>query len=112
LGEPIVRRVVTLTCAEPPGEVTHWTGPAMARHTGVSLRSVQRATLRGDHRRSPLGASRGRTHDLQPHRIRTFEHSTDPEFAARLEDIVGLYVDPSKHAFVLSVDPPHQQRRG
>jgi hypothetical protein len=95
--------VVTLTCSEPPGEATHWTG-----HTGVSLRSVQRAALRGDHRRSPLGASRGAAHDLQPHRIRTFKRSADPEFAAKLEDIVGLYVDPPKHAVVLSVDEKTQ----
>jgi transposase len=89
LGDQAVRRVVALTCAEPPGEATHWTGRAMAEHTGVSLRSVQRIW---------------QAHDLQPHRIRTFKRSTDPEFAAKLEDIVGLYVDPPKHAVVLSVD--------
>ena len=84
-----MRRIVSLTCAEPPGEATQWTGRAMARYTGVSLRSVQRIWA---------------AHDLQPHRIRTFKRSTDPEFAAKLEDIVGLYVDPPKHAVVLSVD--------
>ena len=60
LGEGMVRRVVTLTCAEPPGEATHWTGRAMAKTTGISLRSVQRIW---------------RAHDLQPHRIRTFKRS-------------------------------------
>jgi transposase len=108
LGDQTVQRVVTLTCAEPLGEATHWTGRAMAKTAGISLRSVQRATLRGDHRRSPLGASRGQAHDLQPHRIRTFKRSSDPEFAAKLEDIVGLYVDPPKHAVVLSVDEKSQ----
>jgi transposase len=93
LGEQTVRRIVTLTCAEPPGEATQWTGRAMARHTGVSLRSVQRIWA---------------AHDLQPHRIRTFKRSNDPEFAAKLEDIVGLYVDPPKHAVVLSVDEKSQ----
>ena len=47
-------------------------------------------------------------HDLQPHRIRTFKRSNDPEFAAKLADIVGLYVDPPKHAIVLSVDEKSQ----
>ena len=47
--------------------------------TGISLRSVQRIWA---------------AHGLQPHRIRTFKRSNDPEFAAKLEDIVGLYVDP------------------
>jgi transposase len=42
LDAATVHRVVTLTCAEPPGEATQWTGRAMARYTGVSLRSVQR----------------------------------------------------------------------
>jgi transposase len=92
-GDEVVRRVVTLTCAEPPGAATHWTGRAMARHTGVSLRSVQRIWA---------------AHDLQPHRIRTFKRSNDPEFAAKLADIVGLYVDPPKHAVVLSGDEKSQ----
>jgi hypothetical protein len=88
-----VRQIVTLICAEPPGEGTHWTGRAIARHTGVSLRSVPCMWA---------------AHDLQPHRIRTFKRSSDPEFAAKLEDIVGLYVDPPKHAVVLSVDEKSQ----
>ena len=93
LGDRTVRRVVTLTCAEPPGEATHWTGRAMAKTAGISLRSVQRIW---------------QAHQLQPHRIRTFKRSTDPEFATKLEDIVGLYLDPPKHAVVLSVDEKSQ----
>jgi transposase len=75
LGEAMVNRVVALTCAEPPGEATHWTGRAMARAVGIALRSVQRIWL---------------AHRLQPHRIRTFKRSTDPDFAAKLADVVGL----------------------
>jgi Homeodomain-like domain len=93
LGDQTVRRVVTLTCAEPPGEATQWTGRAMAKAAGISLRAVQRIWA---------------AHDLQPHRIRTFKRSSDPAFAAKLEDIVGLYVDPPKHAIVLSVDEKSQ----
>ena len=93
LGDATVQRVVTLTCAEPPGEATHWTGRAMARTTGISLRSVQRIWA---------------AHDLQPHRLRTFKRSRDPEFATKLEDIVGLYMAPPKHAIVLSVDEKSQ----
>jgi hypothetical protein len=89
LGAATVHRVVALTCAEPPGEATHWTGRAMAENAGISLRSVQRICA---------------AHDLQPHRIRTFKRSSDPDFAAKLADIVGLYVDPPKHALMLSVD--------
>jgi hypothetical protein len=43
-------------------------------------------------------------HNLQPHRMRTFKRSRDPSFAAKLTDIVGLYVDPPAHAVVLSID--------
>jgi transposase len=93
LGDALVYRVVGLTCTEPPGEATHWTGRAMAETVGISLRSVQRIWA---------------VHDLQPHRIRTFKRSNDPEFATKLADIVGLYIDPPKHAIVLSVDEKSQ----
>jgi transposase len=93
LGEEVVRRVVALTCAEPPGEATHWVGRAMAKAAGISLRSVQRIWA---------------AHDLQPHRIRTFKRSHDPDFAAKLEAIVGLYLDPPAHSLVLSLDEKSQ----
>ena len=35
LGDATVHRVVALTCAEPPGEATHWTGRAMAKAAGI-----------------------------------------------------------------------------
>src|SRR5271163_4755356 len=37
-----VAEVLALTCSEPPGEVTHWTGRAVAKMADVSLRAVQR----------------------------------------------------------------------
>ena len=86
-------RVVAMTCAEPPGAATHWTGRAMAKEAGISLSSVQRIWAE---------------HDLQPHRIRTFERSNDPAFAEKLRDIVGLYVEPPAHSLVLSVDEKSQ----
>ena len=41
---------------------------------------------------------------LQPHRIRTFTFSPDPDFEAKLLDIVGLYLKPPDNALVLCVD--------
>jgi len=38
----MIERVVAMTLTEPPGEATHWTGRAMAKAAGISLRSVQR----------------------------------------------------------------------
>ena len=88
-----VAKVLTLTCAEPPGETTHWTGRAMAETVVISLRAVQRIWER---------------HRLHPHRIRTFKRSNDPAFAEKVEDIVGLYMDPPAHAVVLSIDEKSQ----
>jgi transposase len=88
-----VAEVLALTCSEPPGEVTHWTGRAVAKTVGVSLRAVQRIWEQ---------------HRLQPHRLRTFKRSRDPAFAAKVEDIVGLYMSPPHHAVVLSIDEKSQ----
>jgi transposase len=88
-----VERVVEMTLAGPPGEATHWTGREMAKAAGISLRSVQRIWA---------------AHGLQPHRVRTFKLSNDAKFAAKVQDIVGLYVNPPQHALVLSVDEKSQ----
>lgn len=88
-----VAKVLALTCAEPPGEVTHWTGRAMAKAVGVSLSAVQRIWA---------------AHRLQPHRLRTFKRSRDPVFAEKVEDVVGLYMHPPAHAVVLSIDEKSQ----
>ena len=93
IAADIVARVVALTCSAPPHEATHWTGRAMAQASGLSLRSVQRIW---------------QAHQLQPHRVRTFKRSRDPAFAAKLVDVVGLYVDPPAHAVVLSIDEKSQ----
>ena len=39
---------------------------------------------------------------------RRFKLSTDPAFAAKLRDVVGLYLDPPAHSLVLSVDEKSQ----
>jgi transposase len=94
LGDDVAERVVTLTTTtEPPREVTHWTAAAMAELVGISVSSVQRIW---------------RAHGLQPHRWRQFKLSNDPHFAAKVRDIVGLYVNPPAHAIVLSVDEKSQ----
>ena len=93
LGAQVAERVVALTLTDPPGEITHWTSAAMAEAAGISVSSVQRIW---------------RGHGLQPHRMRQFKLSSDPLFAAKVRDIVGLYVDPPAHAVVLSVDEKSQ----
>jgi transposase len=93
LAPEVVARVVEMTLREPPGEATHWTGRAMAKAAGISLRSVQRIWA---------------AHGLKPHRVRTFKLSRDPKFIDKVRDIIGLYVDPPEHALVLAVDEKSQ----
>jgi hypothetical protein len=47
-------------------------------------------------------------HGLKPHLSRSFKVSNDPEFAEKLADVVGLYLNPPEHAIVLSVDEKSQ----
>jgi transposase len=49
-----------------------------------------------------------RDHKLRPHRQGTFKISKDPQFAAKVGDIVGLYIDPPGGAVVLSIDEKTQ----
>jgi transposase len=94
LPKAVVETVVRRTLGEPPPDGgTHWTAPAMATASGLSVSSVQRIW---------------RVHGLRPHQVRSFKLSTDPHFAAKVEDIVGLYVDPPAHAVVLSIDAKSQ----
>ncbi len=68
-GLIVAAKGVGLTFAAPPGETTHWTGAAMARAAGVSISAVQRIW---------------RAHGFQPHRVRKFKRSNDPEFVDKL----------------------------
>jgi len=67
LSAEIAERVVALTLAGPPSGATHWTGAAMAEAARISVSSVQRIW---------------RAHGLQPHRVRQFKLSNDPESRA------------------------------
>lgn len=87
LAQAVIDRVVALTNTDPPHEATHWTAGAMAAAVDISVSSVQRIW---------------RAHQLRPHRFRSFKLSNDPAFADKVQDVVGLYVDPPAHAVVLS----------
>lgn len=84
-----VQKVVSMTTQEKPVDATHWSTRSMARATGLSASSVRRIWKK---------------HGLKPHLLRTFKISNDPLFAEKVEDIVGLYLNPPEHALVLSLD--------
>jgi len=65
----------------------------MARATGWSEASVRRIW---------------KAHGLKPHLLRTFKLSNDKRFVEKLEDVVGLYLNPPAHALVLSCDEKSQ----
>ena len=91
--DPVVARLIERTLGEPPGETTHWTSRAMAGAMGLAISTVQKIW---------------HAHGLAPHQLRTFKLSRDPQFASKVRDVVGLYVDPAAHAVVLSVDEKSQ----
>jgi transposase len=87
-------RVVALTLTPAPPGVTHWSSRDLARKIGgVSHTTVHRIW---------------RAHALQPHVIETFKHSTDPEAEPKIDDVVGLYLQPPTNAVILSVDEKTQ----
>jgi transposase len=85
--------IVEATMKTTPKDATHWSVRAMAASQKVSPATVQRIWKK---------------HKLQPHRVESFKFSTDPEFAPKVRDIVGLYMNPPDRAIVLSVDEKSQ----
>src|SRR5450432_2745592 len=84
-----VQKIVLMTTSEKPANATDWSTRSMAKATGISEASVRRIWQK---------------HGLKPHLSRTFTLSNDRLFAEKVEDIVGLYLNPPAHALVLSVD--------
>src|SRR6516162_7308081 len=93
ISPQLVRMVIAKTTRERPAHATHWSTRTMAAVAGISEASVRRIW---------------HSHGLKPHRVETFKLSNDPRFAEKLEDIVGLYLNPPEHALVLSLDEKSQ----
>ena len=88
-----VKAIVQKTTGERPGDATHWSTRTMARAAGVSEATVRRIW---------------HAHDLKPHLVKTFKLSNYKRFTEKLEDIVGLYLNPPEHALVLCLDEKSQ----
>jgi len=93
IEESKVREVVNRTLQEKPANATHWSTRTLAAEVGLSPASIQRIW---------------KAHGLKPHLVRTFKLSRDPLFVEKLQDVVGLYLNPPEHALVLSVDEKSQ----
>lgn len=93
LSAATIKRVVHMTLHEKPPAGTHWSVRKMAKAVGLSHSSVQRIWV---------------AHGLKPHLTRTFKLSNDKRFVEKLQDVVGLYLDPPDKALVLCVDEKSQ----
>jgi transposase len=88
-----VEEVIVKTLESTPKDATHWSTRSMAREVGLT----QSAVLRIWH-----------AFGLQPHRQETWKLSKDPQFVAKVRDVVGLYLNPPERAVVLCVDEKSQ----
>ena len=86
--------VISATLRKPKA-ATHWSARRLAKQVGLSPATVHRIWQK---------------YGLQPHRVETFKFSCDPQFDAKLADIVGLYLDPPERALVLGLDFPISSR--
>src|SRR4051794_25784583 len=94
-------RVLALTRTTPPAGtgLSHWSSRSMADYlTRTEKTPVSHHWV----------ANLWRQHGLKPHRQGTFKISKDPQFADKVADIVGLYLDPPCAAVVLSLDEKTQ----
>ena len=91
--QALQERIVTTTLHTPPPAATHWSLRTLAQYLGTNPSLVQRVW---------------KAHGLKPHLVRTFKLSQDPQFLEKLNDVVGLYLNPPEHALVLSVDEKSQ----
>ena len=87
-GAEVWQKVQHRVCQQPKFQ-SRWSVRTLAREVGLPSSTVH----------SMLRAS-----GLQPHRLRSFTFSPDPDFEAKLLDIVGLYLNPPEKALVLCVD--------
>jgi transposase len=88
-----VDEVIVKTLESTPKDATHWSTRSMAAEVGLTQSAVHRIW---------------RAFGLQPHRQDTWKLSKDPQFVAKVRDVVGLYLDPPERAVVLCVDEKSQ----
>jgi transposase len=93
LSAEVIARVVEMTLHAKPPAATHWSARTLAKAVGLSHTSVQRIWA---------------AHGLKPHLTKTFKLSNDKQFVEKVQDVVGLYLDPPDRALVLSLDEKSQ----
>lgn len=92
-GPERVKAVIDATLQSKPQGQTHWSCRLMAASQGISKSTV---------------SNFWKSHNIKPHRTKTFKLSRDPKFLEKLTDVVGLYLNPPDQAIVLCVDEKSQ----
>jgi transposase len=92
-GPEKIQSIVDMTLRGKPKGMTHWSCRTLASAQGVSKSTVN---------------SIWQSHNLKPHRSKTFKLSRDARFLDKLTDVVGLYLNPPQQAIVLCVDEKSQ----
>lgn len=85
----VEEKIIELAMSPPPAGRSRWTTRLLAREVDLTAGCVSDILRRNE---------------MKPHLVRTYKVSRDPEFAAKVRDVVGLYLNPPEHAVVLSVD--------
>jgi len=93
VSQSIINRVLKVVQEQLPKDATHWSTREIAKKVGISHTKVHQIL---------------QSHDLKPHLLKRFRASDDPAFEQKLEDIVGLYLNPPENAIVLSIDEKSQ----
>jgi len=93
ISAEVTAALIAKTTQSTPTNATQWSTRSMAKEMSISKASVSRIW---------------RANGLKPHRVESFKVSNDPNFADKLDSIVGLYLNPPEHALVLSVDEKSQ----
>jgi transposase len=88
-----IQALIDATLQSKPEGMTHWSCRLMAANQGMSKSTV---------------SNLWRSHNIKPHRTKTFKLSRDPKFLQKLTDVVGLYLNPPDQAIVLCVDEKSQ----
>jgi transposase len=93
IEKTVIEALVTDTLYTTPTDSTHWSTRTLAKKHNVSFTFVKKVWD---------------AHGLKPWLVKTFKLSSDPHFIEKLKDVVGLYLNPPEHAFVLSIDEKTQ----
>lgn len=93
VSQKVVNEVLKLVQSQRPADATHWSTREIAKRVAISHTKVHQIL---------------QAHNLKPHLVEHFRTSDDPAFEEKLEDVVGLYLNPPDNAIVLCIDEKSQ----